>query len=42
MVQSHTESHESYVFVKHIFVKKFWRTSVFREIFKNISTFYPC
>jgi len=30
------------VFVKHIFAKKFWRTSEFREIFKNVSAFYPC
>jgi len=28
--------------VRRIFVKKFWRASEFRELFKIISTLYPC
>jgi len=28
--------------MRHIFVNKFWRTLQFHEIFKNISTYYPC
>ena len=39
---THCESYESQVFVKHIFVNKFCRTSQFHEFFKNISTFCPC
>jgi len=33
---------EKYLFVRHVFVKKFWRSSKFHEFFKNISTLYPC
>jgi len=36
------KSYESQVFVKYIFAKKFWWTLQFREISKNILTFYPC
>jgi len=36
------ESCESQVFVKHMFVKTFWRTQQFCEIFKIIQIFYPC
>jgi len=29
-------SREKYLFVRHVFVKRFWRTSQFHEFFKNI------
>ena len=35
-------SHEKWLFVRHVFVKKFWRTTQFHEFFKYISTLYPC
>jgi len=34
-------SHEKWLFLRHIFVKKFWRTSEFHEFFKIISALYP-
>jgi len=35
-------SREKWLFVRHVFVKKFRRTTHFHEFFKNISTLYPC
>jgi len=28
--------------VRHVFVKKFSRTSQFHEFFRNVSVLYPC
>jgi len=33
-------SREKYLFVRHVFVKRFWRTSQFHELFKNILILY--
>jgi len=35
-------THERSLFVRHVFVNEFRRTSQFHEFFKNISTLYPC
>ena len=35
-------SHQKWLLVRHVFVKKFWRTSQFHELSKNISNLYPC
>jgi len=33
-------SREKYLFVRHVFVKRFWRTSQFHEFFKNVLILY--
>ena len=35
-------SREKWLFVRHVFVKKFERATQFHGFFKNISTLYPC
>jgi len=30
------------LFVRHVFVKRIWRTSQFQEFFKIISILHPC
>jgi len=41
MLESKRGSCEKYLFVRHVFVNKFRRTTHFHEFFKNISTLYP-
>jgi len=35
-------SRDKWLFVRHLLVKKFRRTTHFHDFFKNISTLYPC